>query len=273
MQKVDFPHSPKLPAVCRPNLFHLAGIALPQAATPDCRYHASYQVAFKMRARINPAPTQDKASCPRIGIILNATWYQIQFAPNCGLSALWTALQHYQQKDGDVDKSAPVDFLSAELRAALTATDGKFRISLYKAPLYVGIADSMKSGAFREILSRFEGQKSAGPENPNGRAFAFSRADGEFSSGQFGSFPHSYQPEAVCGRGFHDVVEIHPGPLVDYFHLDGCFIPGSEIYEVCLFSRLPASSYFHIMLQTYNGGRKLSVGHQEFSGWPYSGIP
>lgn len=72
---------------------------------------------------------------------------QIQFAPNCSLPALWTALRHYQQKDGNVDKSAPVDFLSAEQRAALTATDGKFRVSLYKALLYVGIADAIKSGA------------------------------------------------------------------------------------------------------------------------------
>ncbi len=72
---------------------------------------------------------------------------QLQFAPNCSLPSLWTALQHYQQKDGNVDKTAPVDFLSAEQRAALTATDGKFRVSLYKALLYVGIADAIKSGA------------------------------------------------------------------------------------------------------------------------------
>jgi hypothetical protein len=55
---------------------------------------------------------------------------QVQFAPNCSLPTLWTALQHYQQKDGNVDKTAPVDFLSAEQRAALTTTDGKFRVSL-----------------------------------------------------------------------------------------------------------------------------------------------
>ncbi|NOR22927.1 MAG: Tn3 family transposase [Desulforhopalus sp.] len=72
---------------------------------------------------------------------------QIQFAPNCSLPTLWKALQHYQQKDGNIDKSAPVDFLSDEQRAALIATDGKFRVSLYKALLYVGIADAIKSGA------------------------------------------------------------------------------------------------------------------------------
>ena len=71
---------------------------------------------------------------------------QVQFAPNCSLPALWTALRHYQQKDGYIDKSAPLDFLPAEQRAALTATDGKFRVSLYKALLYIWIADAIKSG-------------------------------------------------------------------------------------------------------------------------------
>lgn len=71
---------------------------------------------------------------------------QVQFAPNCSRPALWTALQYYQQKDGNVDERAPVDFLSAEQCAALTCADGKFRVSLYKALLYVGIADAIKSG-------------------------------------------------------------------------------------------------------------------------------
>lgn len=57
---------------------------------------------------------------------------QVQFAPNCTRPALWDALRHYQQKEGSVDKSAPIDFLSHEQRAALTGEDGKFRVSLYK---------------------------------------------------------------------------------------------------------------------------------------------
>lgn len=72
---------------------------------------------------------------------------QMQFAPNCSLPALWVALQHYQQKTGNVDKSTPIDFLSAEQRTALTTKDDKFRVSLYKALLYVGIADAINSGA------------------------------------------------------------------------------------------------------------------------------
>jgi hypothetical protein len=66
---------------------------------------------------------------------------QVQFAPNCSKPALWAALCHYQQQDGNVDKSAPVDFLADEQRAALTATDGKFRVSLYKALFFVEVAE------------------------------------------------------------------------------------------------------------------------------------
>jgi TnpA family transposase len=78
---------------------------------------------------------------------------QVQFAPNCSKPALWDALRHYQQKDGDVDKSAPDDFLFAAQRAALTGPDGKFRVSLYKTLLYVEIADAIKSGALNLLHS------------------------------------------------------------------------------------------------------------------------
>lgn len=78
---------------------------------------------------------------------------QVQFAPNCSKSALWAALCHYQQKAGNVDKSAPVDFLVDNQRAALTATDGKFRVSLYKALLFVEVAEAIKSGALNLLHS------------------------------------------------------------------------------------------------------------------------
>ena len=78
---------------------------------------------------------------------------QVQLAPNCSLPMLWAALHHYQQNDGNVDKSAPVNFLSPEQRAALIAPDGKFRLSLYKALLYVSIADAIKSGVLNLIHS------------------------------------------------------------------------------------------------------------------------
>ncbi len=78
---------------------------------------------------------------------------QIQFAPNCSKPALWRALRHYQQKDGNVDKSAPVDFLTEDQCAALTDQDGKFRVSLYKALFFVEIAEGIKSGALNLLHS------------------------------------------------------------------------------------------------------------------------
>jgi len=78
---------------------------------------------------------------------------QIQFASNCSKPTLWNAVQHYQKNDGNIDKTAPSDFLSTEQRAALTATDGKFRISLYKALLFAEIANAIKSGALNLIHS------------------------------------------------------------------------------------------------------------------------
>ena len=78
---------------------------------------------------------------------------QVQFAPNCSKPALWAALCHYQQKDGTVDKSTPVDFLADDQRAALTATDGKFRVSLYKALFFVEVAKAIKSGALNLLHS------------------------------------------------------------------------------------------------------------------------
>jgi len=78
---------------------------------------------------------------------------QVQFAPNCSKPALWAALCHYQQKEGNVDKSAPVDFLAEDQRAALTAADGKFRVSLYKALFFVEVAEAIKSGALNLLHS------------------------------------------------------------------------------------------------------------------------
>ena len=78
---------------------------------------------------------------------------QVHFAPNCSKPALWAALCHYQQKDGNIDKSAPVDFLVEDQRVALTATDGKFRVSLYKALFFVEVAEAIKSGALNLLHS------------------------------------------------------------------------------------------------------------------------
>jgi TnpA family transposase len=78
---------------------------------------------------------------------------QLRFAPNCSWPALWEALQHYQDKAGAIDKSAPVAFLSPRQQAALTEPEGKFRVSLYKALLYIEVAAALKSGALNLLHS------------------------------------------------------------------------------------------------------------------------
>jgi TnpA family transposase len=76
-----------------------------------------------------------------------------QFSPNCSLPALWEALVYYQRREGHIDKNAPIDFLSVEQRAALVVPEGKFRVSLYKALLYISVADAIKSGALNLVHS------------------------------------------------------------------------------------------------------------------------
>ncbi|MDY7540655.1 Tn3 family transposase [Undibacterium sp. 5I1] len=77
----------------------------------------------------------------------------MQFDPYCRKPELLEAVLHYQQKDGAIDKHAPVTFLSSEERAAVNGQNGKFRISLYKVLLYIAIADAIKSGALNLLHS------------------------------------------------------------------------------------------------------------------------
>jgi TnpA family transposase len=72
---------------------------------------------------------------------------QVQFSPDCSWPALAKAVLHYQKKEGSIDKTAPVDFLPFEHQTALTSQDGTFRVSLYKAQLFIAIADAIRSGA------------------------------------------------------------------------------------------------------------------------------
>ena len=54
---------------------------------------------------------------------------QVQFNPSCSRPALLEAVQYNQRRAGSLDKHAPVDFLSAEQRAAVFGPKGKFRVS------------------------------------------------------------------------------------------------------------------------------------------------
>jgi TnpA family transposase len=77
----------------------------------------------------------------------------VQFSPDCSRPALLRAIEHYQKRSGNVDKHAPVDFLDAQQQAALLSKGRKFRVSLYKALLFVEIAESIRSGALNLIHS------------------------------------------------------------------------------------------------------------------------
>jgi TnpA family transposase len=78
---------------------------------------------------------------------------QIQFDKNSTKPLLLKALQHFQIHDGNIDKNAPMDFLAFQERTVLISEDGKFRTSLYKALLFVHVANAVKSGALNLIHS------------------------------------------------------------------------------------------------------------------------
>jgi TnpA family transposase len=60
--------------------------------------------------------------------------------------ALLTAIQHYQHKSGAISQTAPVGFLSDAEQDALVDAAGKFGVSLYKALLFIKIAEAIKAG-------------------------------------------------------------------------------------------------------------------------------
>ncbi len=71
----------------------------------------------------------------------------LHFDKNTSQPALLKALKHYQANTSTLDKNAPVTFLETKERAVLTNADGKFRVSLYKAWLFIKTAQAIKSGA------------------------------------------------------------------------------------------------------------------------------
>jgi TnpA family transposase len=59
---------------------------------------------------------------------------------------LMQALAHYQAKTGVLTHSAPTDFLSAAEQQLVHDDHGKLKVSLYKALLYLALADALKAG-------------------------------------------------------------------------------------------------------------------------------
>lgn len=78
----------------------------------------------------------------RVAAIVQQTTFNL----NCGKPLLLEAVLHYQLNSGEVDKNAPIAFLKPEQALLIFDNDGKFRVSLYKALLYIAIADAIKSG-------------------------------------------------------------------------------------------------------------------------------
>jgi len=78
----------------------------------------------------------------RVSPILRA----LTFQGDPGIRKLVDAIEHFKDKDGAIDKSAPSDFLDSEERKAIQK-GGKFRVSLYKALLFLHVQSAIKSGA------------------------------------------------------------------------------------------------------------------------------
>jgi TnpA family transposase len=64
-----------------------------------------------------------------------------------GPSDLLTALQYYQHKQGTITPAAPVAFLEPYAQRLVMDASGKVRVSLYKALLFIKIAEAIKAGA------------------------------------------------------------------------------------------------------------------------------
>ncbi|MBA3442728.1 MAG: Tn3 family transposase [Pyrinomonadaceae bacterium] len=77
----------------------------------------------------------------RVSPILKA----LTFLTEPSAAQLQIALDHFRSKDGVIDKTAPVEFLSPDERKAVTH-DGKLRVSLYKALLFTHVQGAIKSG-------------------------------------------------------------------------------------------------------------------------------
>ena len=77
----------------------------------------------------------------RVGPILKA----VTFLAEPSAKDLHRAMEHFRLKDGAIDKTAPVDFLTPDDRTAVSR-GGRFSVSLYKALLFLQVQSAIKSG-------------------------------------------------------------------------------------------------------------------------------
>ena len=61
-------------------------------------------------------------------------------------SALMVAIVHYKTKEGQITQIAPLDFLEPQEQYAVLDDAGTLRVSLYKALLFIKVAEAIKGG-------------------------------------------------------------------------------------------------------------------------------
>jgi hypothetical protein len=77
----------------------------------------------------------------RVSPILKA----VAFLAEPSARELRQAIEYFKLKDGAIDKTAPVEFLTPDDRKAVSP-DGRFSVSLYKALLFLQVQSGIKSG-------------------------------------------------------------------------------------------------------------------------------
>lgn len=70
----------------------------------------------------------------------------IEFSDQSSNPQLLDAVRYYQQKNGKIDSTAPISFLTEEEIDKLYNEDNQFQISLYKALLITKTVEAIKSG-------------------------------------------------------------------------------------------------------------------------------
>lgn len=85
--------------------------------------------------------TQSRKLQNRVAEIVKAVAFQ-----GDDTSDLMAAIQHYKAKDGQITQTAPLEFLEPQEQQAVLEDTGTVRVSLYKALLFIKIAEALKGG-------------------------------------------------------------------------------------------------------------------------------
>ena len=77
----------------------------------------------------------------------------VEFDTESSNRNIMRAISYYREKDGSIDKNAPLAFLEPAARKHLKDDNEKLRVSLYKVLLFIGIADAIKAGTLNLVGS------------------------------------------------------------------------------------------------------------------------